>query len=42
MARRPHQFFDHTGTKPTEFATVIETQRAKWAVIARENNIERE
>jgi tripartite-type tricarboxylate transporter receptor subunit TctC len=30
------------GTTPAEFAAVIETQRAKWAVVARDHNIERQ
>jgi tripartite-type tricarboxylate transporter receptor subunit TctC len=28
------------GTTPAEFATIIDTQRAKWSAIAREHNIE--
>jgi tripartite-type tricarboxylate transporter receptor subunit TctC len=28
------------GTTPAEFATVIEAQRAKWAVVARDHKIE--
>jgi tripartite-type tricarboxylate transporter receptor subunit TctC len=28
------------GTSPAEFATILDEQRAKWAAIARENNIE--
>jgi tripartite-type tricarboxylate transporter receptor subunit TctC len=28
------------GTTPAEFATLMDTQRAKWSAIAREHNIE--
>jgi len=27
------------GTTPSEFAAILETQRAKWAAIAREHDI---